>query len=90
MAVTTKPLRTTGQAARELGLAPWQLLRFLALGRLPDVSRVGSLRAWTDADIRRARELLAAESESKSSPLAVGRGGGTVRDGAAQISGKKS
>lgn len=55
---TTTPFRTTGQAARELGIEPWQLLRFLALGRLPDVARVGSLRVWTEQDISRARELL--------------------------------
>jgi hypothetical protein len=55
----TKLYRTTGQAAKELGVELWQLLRLLHLRRLPDVSRVEPTRVWSEDDVALARRLLA-------------------------------
>lgn len=52
---------TTGQAAPLIGLPPWKVVYLISTGRLPDVRRVGILRCWTQADIDRARRLLAEE-----------------------------
>ncbi|MFO0846613.1 MAG: hypothetical protein U0797_30310 [Gemmataceae bacterium] len=57
---TGERLLTTGAAAKLLGIELWQLLRLLHLGRLPEPGRVGSLRAWSDSDVERVREALAA------------------------------
>jgi hypothetical protein len=53
-----KPYKTTAEVARELNLELWQLQRFLTLSRVPEPGRVGSMRAWTERDIERAREAL--------------------------------
>lgn len=58
-------LKTTGQAATELGVPSWKLLYLIRTGQVPDVQRVGIHRCWTTEAIEAARRLLAGPRDTQ-------------------------
>jgi hypothetical protein len=63
----TPPLavRGTADVGRELGVPAWFVERVLSEEGLR-VQRIGNARAWTDADVERLRQALAARAARKA------------------------
>jgi hypothetical protein len=58
-------VRGTAAVCRELRIPAWFLERVLREEAMT-IARVGNARAWTDADVRRLREALAARAARKA------------------------
>jgi hypothetical protein len=61
---TALSVRSTAAVCRELGVPAWFLERVLREEAMT-IARVGNARAWTDEDVRRLRNALAARAARK-------------------------
>lgn len=59
MLATDEKLFTTQEAADELGCRDWYLRRLFRRGLLPEPRRHAGARLLTQADVERARDVLA-------------------------------
>jgi hypothetical protein len=51
---------TTGDLAKRFGVFPWQLVRAITRGFLPEPQRIGCYRVWTEVDLPQVEAALRA------------------------------